>query len=110
MARSKLVGFVFEAWADIDRVTAGLINTQAVVSLDGGSTFAWTYGHVANQLDAWINVRFTYRTSHPVIGRPHFRMGADGVVNDWSTVHGAVGEVRECARGYLEGLTEDALD
>ena len=58
MAESKLVGLLFEAWKDTDRVLAGLDPTEAVRPLDGGSSAAWTAAHVANQIDAWINIRF----------------------------------------------------
>ncbi len=56
MARSKLVGLVFEAWNDIDRVSDELGPAQAIAQTDGRSSFAWTVAHVTNQVDSWINV------------------------------------------------------
>jgi hypothetical protein len=110
MARSKLVGLVFEAWNDIDRVFAGLTPDEAMISPDGGSAFVWTYGHVANQLDAWVNVRFAALTPHPLIGLPRFRAGSDGQAEDWTAVHHAVVEVRAGARTYLQDLNDNDLD
>ena len=110
MATSRLVGLLFAAWNDMDRALADLDPADAVLSLDDGSSFAWTAGHVANQLDAWINVRFQRRSPHQLIARAHFRVGGTGVADDWQAVQAGVREVRDAARGYLEGLTEGDLD
>jgi hypothetical protein len=110
MATSKLVGLLFEAWKDMDRALAGLDATEAVRSPDGGSSFAWTAGHVANQVDAWINVRFQRREAHELIGRDRFRAGGPGEADDWEAIQAAVREVRDAARDYLVGLTESDLD
>ena len=55
---SKLVGMLFDAWDDLDRVIDGLDDEQATGGQPGSSTFAWTVGHLAAYLDFWINVRF----------------------------------------------------
>lgn len=110
MPRSKLVGLLFEAWNDLDRALAGLDPAEAVRTPDGGSSFAWTAAHVANQLDAWTNVRFQKRAPHPLIGQERFRVGGTGVAEDWEAVQAAVSEVREAARRYLEPLAESDLD
>jgi hypothetical protein len=110
MARSKLVGLVFEAWNDIDRVMAGLAPHEAVAIHEGGSTFAWTYAHVANQLDAWVNVQFAAVSPHALISRTQFRAGSDGQAEDWTAVQQAVAEVRADARAYLQGLDDADLD
>ena len=68
MPGSKLVGLLFEAWKDMDRVLAELNPEEAVRPLDGGSSIAWTAAHVANQVDAWINVRFQRRPPHQTTG------------------------------------------
>lgn len=110
MPRSKLVGLLFEAWNDLDRALAGLDPAEAVRTPDGGSSFAWTAAHVANQLDAWTNVRFQKRAPHPLIGQERFRVGGTGVAEDWEAVQAAVSDVREAARSYLEPLEEGDLD
>lgn len=109
MPASKLVGLVFDAWSDLDRALAGLDPGDAVRAEDG-SSFAWTAAHVANQLDAWVNVRFLNREPHPLIGQMHFRAGGTGEAEDWPAVQTAVAQVRAAARGYLEPLTESDLD
>ncbi len=110
MAESKLVGLLFEAWKDIDRVLAGLDPADAVRPLDGGSSAAWTAAHVANQVDAWINIRFQRLTPHKLIGQPRFRAGGSGVADDWQTIQTGVQKVREAARRYLEALSDSDLD
>jgi hypothetical protein len=107
---SKLVGLLFEAWKDMDRVLADLDPEEAVRPLDGGSSFAWTAAHVANQVDAWVNVRFQRRAPHELIGQTRFRVGGTGVADDWQAIQAGVQEVRNAARTYLEGLSESDLD
>jgi hypothetical protein len=108
--RSKLVGLLFEAWKDIDRALADLDPEEAVRPLDGGSTFAWTVAHVANQVDAFINVRFQRRAPHEFVGQARFRVGGTGAADDWRAIQAGVQEVRDAARRYLEGLNEGDLD
>ncbi len=110
MARSKLVGLLFEAWRDMDRVLADLDTDHAVQSPDGGSSYAWTVAHVANQIDAWINVRFQRRAPHELIGRERFRVGGSGSADDWDAIQTSAQEVREAAHNYLDGLAESDLD
>src|SRR3990172_2584467 len=109
MANSKLVGLLFEAWNDFDRALAGLDDAQAVRSADG-SSFAWTAAHVANQVDAWINVRFAGRPPHALIGETRFRVGGSGAADGWPGIRAAVAEVRRAARAYLEPLSDADLD
>lgn len=110
MAKSKLVGLLFEAWKDMDRVLAGLDPAEAVRGLDGGGTFAWTAAHAANQVDAWINVRFQRRAPQGLIGRDRFRAGGSGEADDWQSIQTGVREVRDDARKHLERLAESDLD
>ena len=110
MPRSRLVGLLFSAWDDFDRVLVGLSPQEAVTSGDGGSSFAWTAAHVANQVDAWINVRFQGTTPHPLIGEARFRFGGSGTADDWASVQAGVREVRGKARDYLEPMGEPGLD
>ncbi len=110
MPRSKLVGLLFEAWKDMDRVLADLDPEEAVRPLDGGSSIAWTAAHVANQVDAWINVRFQRRPPHQLIGQARFRVGGTGAADDWQAIEAGVQEVRDAARTYLEGLSESDLE
>lgn len=109
MVASKLVGLLFEAWNDLDRAMVGVTPAEAERAEDG-SSFAWTAGHLANQVDAWLNVRFQHVDPHPLIGQQRFRIGGSGEADDWPPVQTAVGEVREAARRYLVPLSEADLD
>lgn len=110
MAHNKLVGLVFEAWNDLDRVLEGVSADDAVRQIAGQSSFAWTLAHVTQQLDSWINVNFQGRSPHPLIGFDRFRRGASGEADDWDGIRLGVYEVREVARKYLRNLTESDLD
>ena len=110
MAESKIVGLVFAAWQDLDRVLEGVSPEDAVRAWEGGSSFAWTVAHVTNVLDGWINVRFQRLAPHPLIGQGRFRMGGSGEAEDWPAIQAGVREVRGAAGSYLEPLTERDLD
>jgi len=110
MPSTRLVGLLFEAWKDMDRVLSDLEPAEAIRPLDGGSSITWTAAHVANQVDAWINVRFQRRASHELIGQARFRVGGTGAADDWQAIQAGVQEVRDAARRYLEGLDESDLD
>ncbi|HTE83544.1 MAG TPA: DinB family protein [Dehalococcoidia bacterium] len=110
MATSKLVGLVFEAWNDMDRVVDGLDAAEAVHRIDGGSSFAWTVAHATNQVDLWLNVRFAAHTPHPLVSQAQFRAGASGTAEDWGGIKSAIAEARALARDYLQDLDEPALD
>lgn len=109
MPQSKTVGLLFDAWDDFARVLAGL-DTAAVTSAADGSSFAWTAAHTANQVDAWINVRFAGHDPHPLIGQQRFRFGGSGQAEDWDAVLSGVAEVQAAARAYLEPLSEADLE
>ncbi len=110
MGTPSLVSMMLEAWKDIDRVVVGLSAQDAGVQIEGGSAFSWTVAHVTNQLDSYINVRFQRLASHPLLGDTAFRFGGVGAPADWTAVQTGVQEVRERARSYLTGLTEDDLE
>src|SRR5712692_7661322 len=109
MPPSKLVALLFEAWNDLDRALAGLTTDEAARS-DGGSSFAWTAAHAANQIDAWLDVRFQNRPPHPLIGQTRFRAGGAGAADDWPAIQTAVSEVRDAARSYLQDMADSDLD
>jgi hypothetical protein len=109
MPNSKLVGFLFDAWDDLDRCLAGL-DPGLAVDASSGSSFAWTAGHLASHVDTWINVRIAGREPHPLLGQQRFRAGGSGEAGDWPAVQAAVTEVHEAARAYLDPLTETDLD
>ena len=110
MAKSKLVGLLFESWNDMDRVVDGLTPENALENFDRGSSFAWTFAHVANGVDAWINVRFQHRQPHPLIGDQRFRFGGTGRADDWESIHAAALEVRDTARAYLQDMGDSELE
>ena len=110
MTRSKLVGLLFEAWNDLDRVLADLGHEEAIRSADGDSSFAWTVAHLASQLDFAINVRFQKRDPHPLISQSRFRAGGSGAADDWTAIQATAHEVREAAHTYLESMDDDDLN
>ena len=73
MALDPLVGLVTEGWDELDRVLDGLDAADATRQVDGGSSFAWTLGHVTNQLDSWVNVRLQHVAPHPVLEDARWR-------------------------------------
>src|SRR3989304_7521983 len=97
MAKSKLVALLFEAWKDMDRALEGLAEADAVRGVDRGSSFAWTAAHVANQVDAWLNVRFQCRAPHPLIGQERFRFGGTGAAGGWLQIQAGGGGGRGAA-------------
>lgn len=106
----KLVALMYQSWADLDRAVSGLSQEEATARHDGGSSVAWTVGHVTNMVDSWLNVRFQGTSPHPVIGRIAFRTGGSGVEEDWPSVLVGVKEVQEAARSFLEPEQPADLD
>lgn len=109
-AKSALVGALFDAWAELELVLSDLSAAEMIEPWFGGSAFAWTYGYVANNVDAWLNVRFQGRSPHPLIGEQHFQFGGDGRAADWSAIKVGVAEVYSATRRYLAPLHEAELD
>ena len=110
MPQSKLVGLLFDAWDDLDRATDGLDAAQAAAGMAGGSSFAWTVGHLASYVDFWINVKFAGREPHALISEDRFRFGAAGQAEDWDAIRQAALAVRADARDHLAPLTDADLD
>ena len=52
---NKLVLLMYESWAQLDRSMSGLNPEETITRYDGGSSVAWTLGHVTNMVDSWIN-------------------------------------------------------
>ncbi len=98
----KLILLLYESWADLDRAVSGLAHGDATARHDGGSSIAWTLGHLANQLHSWINERFQRLPPHPVISHPRFRAGGSGEAEDWPMIVASVSEVRKAAKSYLD--------
>ncbi len=109
MTENKLINLLLDAFDDLDRVLHDLSPEDAVRHVDG-SSFAWTHAHIANTIDAWLNVRFQKLDPHPLIGQQRFRFGATGEAEDWHEIQIGVLEVRASARTYLQPLTEADLD
>lgn len=110
VVRSALVGALFDAWDDLDLTLTGLTPAEMTEPWGGGSAFAWTYGHVANPIDAWANVRFQGWAPHPVIGDRDLRFGGSGRATDWAAIRQGVADVRATARDYLHRLADPDLD
>ena len=107
---SALVGALFDAWDELDLVVSGLSDKAMVEPWFGGSAFGWTRGHVANSVDAWLNVRFQHLPPHPIIGDAHFRFGGDGRISDWPMVRQGVAATYEQTRRFLAPLADPDLD
>jgi hypothetical protein len=107
---NKLVALMYESWGSLDRYVSGLTPSEATARHDGGSSIAWTVGHVTNMLDSWIVVRFQGLPPHPVISQPNFRTGGSGEAKDWRVILAGVKEVREAARRFLDARQEPELD
>ena len=110
MATDKLILLMYRSWADIDRAVDGLTAEVATARHDGGSSIAWTVGHVTHMVDSWINTRFQGLSPHPVISQPAFRSGASGDADDWRGIQAAVREVRDASREFLEADHPPDLD
>jgi DinB superfamily len=106
----KLILLMYRSWADIDRAVAGLTADEATAGYDGGSSMAWTFGHVAHMIDSWINTRFVGTHPHSVISGPAFRSGGSGEAEDWPALQTAVGEVRDASRRFLDADPAPDLD
>ncbi len=104
-----IVAVLLDAWTDLDRVIDRLTD-EAAESDAQGSAHAWTVGHLANQVDGWINVRFAGGHPHRLVGDDRFRFGADGRATDWLAIRSASVEVRAQATSFLERLAADDLE
>jgi hypothetical protein len=104
-----MVGLVVEGWAELDRVLDKLSNEDATRQVDGGSSFAWTLGHLSSQLDTWINVRLQHLSQNPAFATPGWGMDGTGAADNWDEIRQATAEVRSVARPYLESLSEADL-
>lgn len=107
---SALIGALFDAWDELDLVVSGLADKAMVEPWFEGSAFGWTCGHVANSVDAWLNVRFQRLPPHSIIGDHHFRFGGDGRITDWPMVRQGVAAVHEQTRQFLVPLADAELD
>ena len=109
-AASPRVGLLFAAWADIDRVFSGLSDSDAVRQVLGSSSFAWTYAHMAQPIDSWINARFVGTERQPLIAEQRFSIGASGEAEDWEAIQTGVAEIRQTATDYLTGKSTAEID
>jgi uncharacterized damage-inducible protein DinB len=100
------VQLLFAAWKDLDTALRPITTEQAVAQLAGGSSFAWTLGHVTYEVDAWINVRFQGLPPHPIGSDHRFRVGGTGAANNWSEIQQATHEVRSTARNFLSECSD----
>ena len=110
METDKVVLLMYRSWGDIDRAVEGLTADEATARYDGGSSMAWTFGHLACMIDSWINTRFVGIPPHPVISGPAFRSGGSGEADDWPAVQAAVREVRDASRRVLDADPAPDLD
>jgi hypothetical protein len=106
----KLIYFMYQSWDDLDRVIDGLTTEEATIRYDGGSSIAWTAGHVTTQVDSWINMRIQGIPPHPVFDREKFRTGGSGEAENWLEILAGMREVRSVARQFLDTEPGPDLD
>ena len=106
MPNSSLLGLLRATWADLDRVYSGLSEADLAGQPSGESSFAWTYAHLANNLDRFINQQFGTGAPHPFLGDTRFRSGSTGEPDDWSAIRAGTSEVRGAAVQLLGPLTD----
>ncbi len=94
--------FLYESWSLLDDAVEGLTPEEATTQHDGGSSIAWTIGHVTTMVDSWINVNFQGLPPHPIIGGRQFHVGGTGEWDEWEGILAATDEVRRHARLYLD--------
>ena len=98
----QLTLFLYESWSTSDEALEGLTAEEATTRHDGGSSIAWTIGHVTTMVDSWINVNFQSLPPHPIISGRQFQVGGTGEWGDWTDILAATEEVRHKARLYLD--------
>ncbi len=106
----QLVELLYQSWADLDHAIDGLNPDDAEARHHGLSRIAWTVGHLGQQVDSWFNVRFAGEAPHALLGQSLFHTGADGTAPPWDDVLVAVGEVRQTARTYLDGVGAEGIE
>lgn len=106
----KLILYMYQSWMDLDAAVAGLTAEEATTRDHGGSSIAWTAGHVANMVDSWLNVRFQKLPPHPLISQTAFRTGESGDASDWPGIEAGVAEVRRRAKALLDADPGPDLD
>ncbi len=107
--RPAIIGAVFDAWDDLDRVTAGMSAAEATAG-EHGSSYAWTVAHLANQVDGWVNVRFAGADPDPLVGLERYRFGGDGRADSWAELHEAADRVHRVAASFLGALAAPDLE
>ena len=109
MTPPAVIGALLDAFTDLGRVTESISEDEALADV-GGSTYAWTVAHLANQVDGWINVRFADAAAHPLVSADRYRFGGDGRAESWTDLRDAAAEVRSAAATFLADLTEPDLE
>ena len=98
----RLALFVYETWKNLDDSVEGLTRQEATIRHFGGSSIAWTIGHVDTMVDSWLNVNFQGLAPHPFISGGQFLPGSSGECDDWEGVLNATSEIRRKARSFLD--------
>ena len=103
----RLVLFLYESWKYLDESVEGLTREEATTRHYGGSSIAWTIGHVTTMVDSWINANFQGLPPHPFISGNRFSHRHLTTAEQVSATSGrkvlsAAHEVRRKARTYLD--------
>ena len=97
----RFVLFIYESWKNLDESVAGLTREETTARHFGGSSVAWTIGHVTTMVDSWINTNFQGLPPHPFLVGDRFRNGGTGECDDWEGVLAATDDVRRSARDCI---------
>ncbi len=106
----KVVQLLYQAWSDCDRAVRGLKDPEAEARYSGQNSVAWIVGHLGQQVDSWLNVRFQGREANSVLASSLLRTGAIGTAPSWAEVVHATREARETARMLLDEVTDADLE
>ena len=106
----RTIELLYQSWRDLDHAVEGLGDPEAERRIAGLSRIAWTVGHLGQQIDSWINVRFAGHAKHPVLSDPMFHTGASGETLAWQVVRQATLEVRATASVFLDGIDDSTLE
>ena len=98
----RIALLAYESWKNLDDSVEGLTVEEATTRHFGGSSIAWTVGHVTTMVDSWLNINFQGLPPHPFISGPQFLPGSSGECDDWEGALAAAREVRSRARSFLD--------
>ena len=104
-----LIRLLYQSWSDLDHAIDGLTVEEAVLRFENASSIAWTVGHLAFDIDVWLNRRLQGLPAHKLIRR-RFATGGTGEASDWLEIVDATSEVRASARQLIDATPPPDLE